>query len=77
MREGIGEKIGIFTYLTTTFIFSIIISMFYGWKLTLVALSSTPFIIISTAVVARVSSNIFNYSNTRKINHGKYRCKAI
>lgn len=58
MKEGIGEKLGIFTYLTTSFISSIIISFVYGWKLTLVVLSCAPIIIIATAVVAKVQSSL-------------------
>ncbi|XP_050450090.1 multidrug resistance protein homolog 49 isoform X4 [Cataglyphis hispanica] len=58
MKEGIGEKLGIFTYLTTSFVSSIIISFVYGWKLTLVVLSCAPIIIIATAVVAKVQSSL-------------------
>lgn len=58
MKEGIGEKLGIFTHLTTSFISSIIISFVYGWKLTLVVLSCAPIIIIATAMVAKVQSSL-------------------
>ncbi|KAJ9598418.1 hypothetical protein L9F63_010893, partial [Diploptera punctata] len=36
LQDGIGEKMGIFIYLLTTFIISTIMSFLYGWKLTLV-----------------------------------------
>lgn len=58
MKEGIGEKLGVFTYLTVSFISSIIISFVYGWKLTLVVLSCAPIIVIATAVVAKVQSSL-------------------
>ncbi|KAK2584731.1 hypothetical protein KPH14_007064 [Odynerus spinipes] len=58
MKDGIGEKLGIFTYLMVSFISSIIISFIYGWKLTLVVLSCAPIIVIATAVVAKVQSSL-------------------
>lgn len=58
MKEGIGEKLGIFTYLTTSFISSIIIAFIYGWKLTLIVLSCSPIIIFATAIVAKVQSSL-------------------
>lgn len=58
MREGMGEKLGIFTYLVASFTSSIVISFVYGWKLTLVVLSCAPIIVIATAVVAKVQSSL-------------------
>lgn len=58
MKDGIGEKLGIFTYLMVSFISSIIISFIYGWKLTLVVLSCAPVIVIATAVVAKVQASL-------------------
>ncbi|XP_037948003.1 multidrug resistance protein homolog 49 [Teleopsis dalmanni] len=58
MKEGMGEKIGIFTFLIMTFITGIIASFFYGWKLTLVVITCCPFIIISTAMVAKIQSSL-------------------
>ncbi|XP_043290091.1 multidrug resistance protein homolog 49 isoform X2 [Venturia canescens] len=58
MKDGIGEKLGIFTYLMVSFISSIIISFVYGWKLTLVVLSCAPIIVIATAIVAKVQSSL-------------------
>lgn len=58
MKEGIGEKVGIFSFLIMTFVFGIIASFFYGWKLTLVVLICCPFIIISTAMVAKIQSSL-------------------
>ncbi|XP_077296429.1 multidrug resistance protein homolog 49-like [Arctopsyche grandis] len=58
LKEGIGEKIGVFTYLLTSFFFSILVSLFYGWKLTLVVMSCAPVIILTTALVARIQSTL-------------------
>lgn len=58
MKDGISEKLGIFTYLLVSFISSIVISFIYGWKLTLVVLSCAPVIVIATAVVAKVQSSL-------------------
>lgn len=58
MKDGISEKLGVFTYLMVSFISSIIISFVYGWKLTLVVLSCAPIIVIATAVVAKVQSSL-------------------
>ncbi|XP_015603415.1 multidrug resistance protein homolog 49 isoform X2 [Cephus cinctus] len=58
MKDGIGEKLGIFTYLMVSFISSIVISFVYGWKLTLVVLSCAPIIVIATAIVAKVQSSL-------------------
>lgn len=54
LKEGIGEKLSIFTYLVMSFTISVIFSFFYGWKLTLVILSCAPIIILATAIVAKV-----------------------
>jgi len=55
MQDGIGEKMGIFVYFTTTFVAAIIISFFNGWKLTLVVvLSCAPVIIVAQSIVAKV-----------------------
>ncbi|KAG7304719.1 hypothetical protein JYU34_010067 [Plutella xylostella] len=57
-REGIGEKVPMFVYLVQSFTTSVVISFFYGWKLTAVILSCAPVIILSTAVVAAVQSSL-------------------
>jgi hypothetical protein len=55
MQEGIGEKIGIFVYFTTTLVAAIIISVFNGWNLTLVVvLSCAPIIIVAQSIAAKV-----------------------
>ncbi|XP_038117776.1 multidrug resistance protein homolog 49 [Culex quinquefasciatus] len=58
LKEGIGEKLSIFTFLAMSFTASVLASFVYGWELTLVVLSCAPFIIIATAVVAKVQSSL-------------------
>ncbi|TMW46661.1 hypothetical protein DOY81_008256 [Sarcophaga bullata] len=58
MKEGLNEKIVIFVFLIMTFVLAIIASFLYGWELTLVVLTCCPFIIISTAMVAKIQSNL-------------------
>ncbi|KAI8127489.1 Multidrug resistance protein like protein 49 [Lucilia cuprina] len=58
MKEGLNEKIAIFVFLIMTFVLAIIAAFFYGWKLTLVVISCCPFIIISTAMVAKIQSSL-------------------
>ncbi|XP_055855395.1 multidrug resistance protein homolog 49 [Episyrphus balteatus] len=58
LKEGIAEKVAIFTFLIMTFITSIGASFLYGWELTLVVITCCPFIIISTALVAKIQSSL-------------------
>ncbi|KAH8372084.1 hypothetical protein KR093_010043 [Drosophila rubida] len=58
VKEGIGEKVAIVTFLIMTFIMGIVASFIYGWKLTLVVLSCSPFIIVATAMVAKIQSSL-------------------
>lgn len=48
----------IVTFLIMTFVMGIVASFIYGWKLTLVVLTCSPFIIISTALVAKIQSSL-------------------
>ncbi|GBP96098.1 Multidrug resistance protein homolog 49, partial [Eumeta japonica] len=57
-REGINEKIPMLIYLVMSFVSGIIISMVYGWELTLMILACTPVIIATTALVAKVQSSL-------------------
>lgn len=47
-----------FVHLIGSFLFSIIFAFIYGWKLTFVILSASPFIVISTAYVAKVQTSL-------------------
>ncbi|XP_039953591.1 multidrug resistance protein homolog 49 isoform X1 [Bactrocera tryoni] len=54
MKEGIGEKVAMFVFLIMTFVAGVIFSFVYGWLLTLIVISCCPFIIVSTALVAKI-----------------------
>ncbi|XP_004537388.1 multidrug resistance protein homolog 49 [Ceratitis capitata] len=54
MKEGIAEKVAMFVFLIMTFVAGCIFSFIYGWLLTLVVFTCCPFIIISTALVAKI-----------------------
>ncbi|XP_034108471.1 multidrug resistance protein homolog 49 [Drosophila albomicans] len=58
VKEGIGEKVAIVTFLIMTFVMGVIASFIYGWKLTLVVLSCSPFIMVATAMVAKIQSSL-------------------
>ncbi|XP_066999667.2 multidrug resistance protein homolog 49 [Anabrus simplex] len=58
LQDGIGEKVGIFTYQMVAFFASIVVAFLHGWKLTLVVFSCAPIIIIATAIVAKVQSSL-------------------
>ncbi|NXP32814.1 MDR1 protein, partial [Leiothrix lutea] len=50
IREGIGDKISIFLQFFSTFVSGLIVGFIYGWKLTLVVMSVSPFLAASAAV---------------------------
>lgn len=58
IKEGISEKLAIFSYLMTSFVVCVLFSLYYGWKLTLVIMSCTPFTMIATALAAKVSEQV-------------------
>ncbi|XP_002061354.3 multidrug resistance protein homolog 49 [Drosophila willistoni] len=58
LKEGIGEKVAIVTFLFMTFIIGIVASFVYGWKLTLVVLTCCPVIILAGSVVAKFQGSL-------------------
>jgi ATP-binding cassette subfamily B (MDR/TAP) protein 1 len=60
LQDGTGEKMGMFVYLLTTFIISVIMSFLHGWKLTLVILCCAPVMVFAQAIVAKVIMNFYN-----------------
>ncbi|XP_016958561.2 multidrug resistance protein homolog 49 [Drosophila biarmipes] len=58
LKEGIGEKVVIVTFLEMTFVFGIVFAFVYGWKLTLVVLSCVPFIVAAMSMVARLQGTL-------------------
>ncbi|ALC42337.1 Mdr49 [Drosophila busckii] len=58
LKEGIGEKVAIVTFLIMTCLLGVVASFLYGWKLTLVLMSCCPFIMAATAMVAKIQSSL-------------------
>ena len=53
--SGIGDRLSVFFQWTTTFVAGIVIGFIYEWRLTLVLLGATPFMIGSAAWYVHVS----------------------
>ncbi|XP_059477636.1 ATP-dependent translocase ABCB1-like [Neocloeon triangulifer] len=58
LQDGINEKLGMFIFQLFSFIFSIVLAFLFGWKLTLVVLSSMPLLIASTALVTKMQASL-------------------
>jgi len=57
LQEGIGEKLGMLTFYSGTFLFSMVIAFAYGWDLTLVILSMLPLMSVFGALAAKVQTS--------------------
>ncbi|KAA8494946.1 Multidrug resistance protein 1B [Porphyridium purpureum] len=57
ISSGFGDKLGSFIQFYSTFFVGIIIGFVYGWKLTLVILSTTPLLALSGALFAKFSAD--------------------
>lgn len=74
IKNGIGEKVSHFLNIVFGFIVSIIMSFFYGWKLTLIVISYLPILCAVKWFVAKVNLNFqqkiaknqFNYYDVDK-----------
>jgi ATP-binding cassette, subfamily B (MDR/TAP), member 1 len=58
-HDGISERLGLFIFQFVSFLISIVVAFVYGWELTLVVLGCMPFLIASTAIVAKVGNRFF------------------
>ncbi|BFG05140.1 multidrug resistance protein homolog 49 [Drosophila madeirensis] len=72
LKEGIGEKVVIVTFLFMTFVVGIVASFLYGWGLTLVIVGCCPLIIIATTVVGKLQGSLADkelkaYSNASNV----------
>ncbi|XP_057689868.1 ATP-dependent translocase ABCB1-like [Corythoichthys intestinalis] len=54
IQEGIGEQIGLFLQSFSTFLLSFIVSLFKGWKLTLVVLAVCPLLALTAALFSQM-----------------------
>ena len=57
LQEGIGEKLGMLTFYSGTFFFSMVVAFVYGWDLTLVILSMLPLMSVFGALAAKVQTS--------------------
>ncbi|XP_055858644.1 multidrug resistance protein homolog 49-like [Episyrphus balteatus] len=58
LKEGIGEKVAIFTNLIMSFVITMILSFFFSWNLILIIMICCPIIIISTIFVEKIQSTL-------------------
>ncbi|XP_077454041.1 ATP-dependent translocase ABCB1-like [Stigmatopora argus] len=54
IQEGIGEQIGLFIQSLSTFVFSFVVSLIKGWKLTLVILAVCPLLGLTAALFSQM-----------------------
>ena len=55
IHTGIGDRLSVFIQWTTSFIGGIVVGFIYEWRLTLVMLGATPFMVASATFIVRVS----------------------
>nr|QFU47755.1 P-glycoprotein [Palaemon carinicauda] len=58
LQEGIGEKIGMFTFFMGTFLISLVNAFVHGWLLTLIIISVFPVLGLSTGIIAKAQSKL-------------------
>lgn len=56
IRDGIAEQVSHFLNLVMGFFICLVMSLIFGWKLTLVMVSYIPIIVITNAIVGKVSA---------------------
>ncbi|KAL6004060.1 ATP-binding cassette, sub-B (MDR TAP), member 4 [Asimina triloba] len=64
IQDAMGEKVGKFIQLISTFIGGFVVAFIRGWLLTLVMLSSIPPLVVSGAVMAIIVSNMASRGQT-------------
>jgi ATP-binding cassette subfamily B (MDR/TAP) protein 1 len=55
IQEGTGDKLALLFQYVSVAIAGIIVGFIYGWKMTLVMLAASPFMIIAGAIMGFVS----------------------
>ena len=58
VRTGIGDKLGIVIQALSTFLASLIVSLIYSWKLTLVLLSIVPVLVLTSFLSSKVMTEV-------------------
>ncbi len=65
VKEGIGDKLALLIQYTSQFLAGFVIAFIYNWKLTLIMMSLSPFMILCGAFIAKVF--YLNYANLSDI----------
>ncbi|XP_077454196.1 ATP-dependent translocase ABCB1-like [Stigmatopora argus] len=60
IQEGIGDKLGMLIQSLSTFVASLIVGLYFGWKLSLVVLAVCPLLGLAAAIFSRVLTS-FTY----------------
>ncbi|CAG9824228.1 unnamed protein product [Phaedon cochleariae] len=68
IEDGIGEKIGLFLFSVTVFLTGIIVALYEGWKLAVVAMVSLP---ISTIIMMIITKIAAKYSKEEMEAYGE------
>jgi ATP-binding cassette subfamily B (MDR/TAP) protein 1 len=58
IQEAIGEKVGKFQQLVSTFLGGFVVAFIRGWKLTLVMLAVLPALVLATTIMAKLLSRL-------------------
>ena len=64
IHTGIGDRLSTFLQWTSSFFGGIVVGFIYDWRLTLVMLGGTPFLVVSSAFVVRVSTSAYRQNLT-------------
>ncbi len=58
MKEGTGDKVGLLIQYVSQFFGGFIIAFYHDWRLTLIMMSLSPFVIICGAFLAKLMASI-------------------
>ncbi|KAM0944512.1 putative ABC-type xenobiotic transporter [Dioscorea sansibarensis] len=70
IQEAIGEKVGKFIQLVTTFFGGFVIAFIRGWHLSLVLLSCVPLIVITGGILSKIISRLSTRGQTAYVDAG-------
>lgn len=57
IRDGIAEKVSHFLLSALCFSICVVVSFVFGWKLSLAVISYIPIVVITNAIIGKVSSH--------------------
>ncbi|KAH7681722.1 Xenobiotic-transporting ATPase protein [Dioscorea alata] len=70
IQQAIGDKVGKFVLLVSTFFGGFIIAFIRGWHLSLVLMSSTPLIVITAGILSVIMSRLLTKGRTEYVEAG-------